>query len=164
MAGHSEYGGASLKRGILCPGSVALLRTVPTQPSTIYADEGTLAHEWAAWALTEGERDLLQHVGMTLDAAVDAVKLTEEMARGVQLYIDAVWKEFDLTKDARIYVETSFNIDVEAAEPGEVHGRNDCIIYHPSTGRVRTFDLKYGAGQRVDVEDNEQAKFYSTGA
>ena len=46
---HSKIvGGSTAKRVIACPGSVALVDTVPPKPSSSYADEGTLLHDTIA--------------------------------------------------------------------------------------------------------------------
>ena len=161
---HSEFGGSSIGRVMACPGSVALLRTVPPAPSSVYAEEGTLAHAFAEYFLGEDERNCLQHVGATLDGTVGAKPLTKEMAEAIQVYLDAVFAEFDLTEDAELYVEKSFELELRSAKPGEVHGRNDALVYHPSTGRLRVFDYKHGVGVSVSAEDSPQLKFYAAGA
>jgi hypothetical protein len=49
---HSKIvGGSTAKRVIACPGSVALVDTMPPQPSSSYADEGTLLHDTIASVL-----------------------------------------------------------------------------------------------------------------
>ena len=43
---HSKIvGGSTAKRVINCPGSVALVAEMPPQPSSSYAEEGTLLHD-----------------------------------------------------------------------------------------------------------------------
>jgi hypothetical protein len=55
MAQHSKIvGGSTAKRVIACPGSVALVDRMPPQPSSSYADEGTLLHDAIAEIL-EGD-------------------------------------------------------------------------------------------------------------
>jgi hypothetical protein len=161
---HSRFGGSSASRWMACPGSVALCATVPPGKSSAYAEEGTRAHGFAEHFLKSGERDAFQHIGMTLDGALDAVPLTEDMARAVQDYLDAVWAEADASPDAELYVEQGFALDLDAAEPGEVFGTNDALVYTPSKGRLAVFDYKHGAGVSVDVTDNTQLKFYAAGA
>ena len=46
---HSRIvGGSTAKRVIACPGSVALVAQMPPQPSSSYANEGTLLHDTIA--------------------------------------------------------------------------------------------------------------------
>ncbi len=164
MAAHSKYGGSVIGRVIACPGSVALCDTVPAKGSSSYAEEGTLAHGFAEYALKHGDRTIHDYIGSTLDAKPGAKPLTEEMANAIQVYLDAVWAEFDKTKDAGIYVEKGFELEIESAEAGEVFGTNDAMVYHPSTGRLAVFDYKHGVGVSVTAEDNAQLKFYAAGA
>lgn len=162
---HSRWGGSAADRYMNCAGSAALIATVPPKPSSSYADEGTLAHEFAAYFLAEGERDALQHTGMFLNGAHarDGTALSDEMARAVQMYLDAVWAEFDKTPSAELYVEERFELQVDSA-PGEVFGTTDALVYHRATGRLVVFDYKHGVGVSVTADDNAQLKFYAAGA
>lgn len=57
---HSRIvGGSTAKRVINCPGSVALVDKMPPQPSSKYADEGTLLHDTIA--------DILDGKGLVSD-------------------------------------------------------------------------------------------------
>ena len=47
----SVVGGSTAKRLINCPGSAALVASVPPAPSSKYADEGTLLHNAIAECL-----------------------------------------------------------------------------------------------------------------
>lgn len=161
---HSRWGGSSATRYINCPGSVALIAASPPKPSSRYADEGTLAASFSEYWLKNGERQTAEYVDMTLDGAVDAPKLTLEMAAACQIYLDAVWEEFDRTPDAELYVETPFVLEVDSVANGEVYGRLDAMVYHPKLGRVVVFDLKYGSGVYVSEVDNVQLRFYAAGA
>lgn len=166
-SGHSRFGGSVIGRVIACPGSVALSSTVPESPSSVYAEEGTLAHAFAEYFLREGERDAIQHIGATLDGKVDATPLSDDMAAAVQVYLDAVWAEMDRSKDAELYVEQRFVFDKEAlpaAEDSEVYGANDAMVYHRAGKRLVVFDYKHGQGVSVSAEDNSQLKFYACGA
>lgn len=147
-----------------CPGSVALIDTVPARPSSPYAEEGTLAHAFAAYMLQNGDRSAGSYIGATLDAQVGATPLSEEMANAIQIYLNEVWTEYDLSPEAEFYVEKGFVLDVASAVPGEVFGTNDALVYHPTTGRLRIFDYKHGAGVSVTADENAQLKFYAAGA
>ena len=161
---HSKFGGSNASRWLNCPGSVALLETVPAKGSSPYAEEGTLAHAFAAYMLENGERSITSYVGSTLDAQVGAIPLSEEMAAAIQVYLDAVWVEYDKTPEAELYVEQRFDLEIEGTERGDVGGTNDAMVYHPSTKRLVVFDYKHGVGVSVTAEDNDQLKFYAAGA
>jgi hypothetical protein len=86
------------------------------------------------------------------------------MCDAVVTYLNAVTAELALTKDAELYVEQGFVLDIDGCEKGEVFGTNDAMVYHPSTGRLRVFDYKHGVGISVSADDNAQLKFYAAGA
>jgi hypothetical protein len=168
---HSRFGGSSASRWLNCPGSVALIATVPKKPSSKYADEGTAAHALAEECLITGVPDAYSLLDEAFPRGEEneckRFVVTEEMARAVQVYLDAVYAELQAAPDAELYVESKFAIrlpsDPEDQEP-EVFGSNDAMVYTPSKSRLAVFDYKHGAGVDVKVEDNDQLKFYAAGA
>ncbi len=170
MTAHSRFGGSSASRWMACPGSVALCESVPAKPSSPYALEGSVAHALAAICL---ERDLhpthflgapVEHPDGVPPPGWDQILVTQEMCDAVVVYLNEVSHEIAKSKSAVYFVEKGFVLDVETAEPGEVFGTNDCLVYHPETGRLRVFDYKHGAGVSVSADDNAQLKFYAAGA
>ncbi len=162
--GHSRFGGSIIGRVINCPGSVALCATVPNISSD-YAKEGTLAHALAEYMLSNGEIDAMQHVGGTVNGSLDETPFSEDMCRAVQVYIDTIMEDLNtLPKDAEVYVEQRFVLDISTAKPGEVFGSNDCLLYSPTAKKLVIYDYKHGAGVPVSVENNPQLKFYALGA
>lgn len=157
---HSRYGGSAIGRVILCPGSVALCDTVPPVPSSRYADEGTAAHKLAEACLS---KQLHPNEFLGVEMGV-GFPVTQEMADAVRVYCEAVTHEMARTKTAELYVEKKFALKVAGADEGEVFGRNDAMVYHPETGRLRVFDYKHGVGVSVSADDNAQLKFYAAGA
>lgn len=158
---HSEFGGSVIKRVIRCPGSVALCRTVPPEPSSKWAAEGTHAHKVAEELLTLRQRKVAGF---------------GDMADAINTYLDTVYADWDRAheewKAARGgpdtmpegYVEADFTLPIKSAPKGAVFGKNDFCLWEPLTGRLTVYDYKHGAGVGVDVEDNEQLKFYALGA
>lgn len=166
---HSPYGGSQASRYMKCPGSVALSAHAPPDTGSDYAAEGTFAHALAEKCLLAGQRDALVHVDSTVSIATasggQSVKtVNEEMARAVNVYLGAVWDEFDEDEASEIEVEQRFSLPVEAADEGEVFGTNDALVYRPAAQKMTIFDYKHGAGVIVEVEDNIQLKFYAMGA
>ena len=161
---HSRYGGSKAERWLNCAASVGLCAQVPEQVSSPYAYEGTIAHKLGEEALA-ALANPTQYVGDVIQAGEDdaGLPVTEEMAGAVQVYYDAVLAELRKSKDAEYWVEAKFQLDIKGAK-GEVFGSNDCLVYHPSTGRLVCFDYKHGAGVSVSPDDNAQLKFYVVGA
>ena len=67
-------GGSTAKRVMNCPGSVALVAKMPPQPSSSYADEGTLLHDTIAQILDKGT-DPSEYLG----TVYNGVELTQEL-------------------------------------------------------------------------------------
>lgn len=163
---HSDFGGSVIGRVIACPGSVALVKTVPERHSSAYADEGTFAHALGEKHLLARNFDAQQSIGDEIASPKLASKkiVTAEMAAAVQVYLDAVQEEMNRSADPILLIEEQFTLPIASAEEGEVFGANDALVYHPSLGRLVVFDYKHGAGVSVSVEDSPQLKFYAAGA
>ena len=166
---HSTFGGSSADRWMNCAGSTALIASVPPLPSSKYAAEGTAAHALAEHCLTNGETDASLHLGewFPLELPVpgrERFEVTAEMAGAVQVYLDTVYDEMRQAPDSQLYVEQRFVLPIATAEPGEVFGSNDAMVYSPSLARLVVFDYKHGAGISVSAEDSSQLKFYGSGA
>ena len=165
---HSPFGGSAASRFMACPGSIALSGQAPSEKPSPYAEEGTFAHAVAAEALETSARSTTAAIGKVigfLDHGESKKReITAEISKAVDVYLEAVWDEFDLDPDAVIEVEQGFALDLDAAEPGEVFGTNDALVYSPARRKLTIFDYKHGAGVMVDVEDNTQLKFYAIGA
>jgi hypothetical protein len=165
---HSTFGGSIADRWMNCAGSTALVASVPPRASTSYASEGTAAHALAEYALKGGVCGVSFMVGQTFDyddhGETKSITVTKDMADAVDVYLGAVEDELRLADDAELYVEQRFVLPIATAEPGEVFGANDAIVYIPSLRKLTIFDYKHGAGVSVSAEDNAQLKFYAAGA
>ena len=158
---HYRFGGSGADRYMNCAGSTALIETLPPKAGSRYADEGSAAHHLAALCLTKDQHPT-EFIGEAFPEWPDH-PVTQEMCDAVVVYLNAVTHELAKTKEAELYVETQFELDVPGAE-GEVGGTVDAMVYHPKLGRLVSFDYKHGAGVSVSAEDSAQLKFYAAGA
>ena len=158
---HYRFGGSGADRYMNCAGSTSLIETLPPKAGSRYADEGSAAHHLAALCLTKDQHPT-EFIGETFPEWPDH-PVTQEMCDAVVVYLNAVTHELARTKEAELYVETQFELDVPGAE-GEVGGTVDAMVYHPKLGRLVSFDYKHGAGVSVSAEDSAQLKFYAAGA
>lgn len=169
---HAKLSPSSAHRWMECPGSVRLSEGIE-RGSSVFADEGTAAHELAAHCLTHGF-DASRFTGqfIDIDAHTPATRFLpadngsdrvfeadDEMVESVQIYLDY----------ARNLVEPGDEIDVEyrfdlqhIAEG--MFGTGDCVIYKPGTGDLIVADFKYGRGVAVEPEQNPQLLLYGLGA
>jgi hypothetical protein len=142
---HSPIGASSMYRWSKCPGSVRLSRGIESVSSK-YAEEGTQAHEVAAY--------LLQH------NAKPGFEVFPEMMEAVIVYVNAV--NTDRARGSNdMWVEHRF--DLSKVYKG-LYGTADCVVYYVEEKLLQVWDYKHGAGIAVDVVDNSQLKYYGLGA
>lgn len=145
-------------RWIACPGSHYVAQQLPSLPSSPAAEEGTLAHTFAAWALyqalmlTYPDAELVSPVPPEPEEAL----ATEEMLSGAQTYAAAVLAELAGHGGLDAY---GIECEVTGYE-GKVKGRADFIAWTKDhTGFVA--DYKFG-GEPVPAQDNPQLTIYGT--
>lgn len=146
---HSPTGASSMYRWEACPGSVALCATLPPAPSSVYAEEGTRAHEIAATMLKEGA------------AFVGA---SQEMTEAVNTYVNVCNGYFTPEHQklrAQRWIEQ--HLDASASIPG-MYGTVDCLIYWPWLKKLIVIDFKYGSGVYVGAKENTQLLYYAVAA
>lgn len=154
---HSKIvGGSTAKRVIACPGSVALVDTVPPKPSSSYADEGTLLHDMIASILdADNQLDPYSLVGKTYGSAV----LTEDMVEDKLMPALRALDEIDPEGIMTYAVESRVGFGDFLPD---VFGFTDFL------GRLRNraivLDWKFGDGVAVEAEENEQGLFYTAAA
>jgi hypothetical protein len=155
MAQHSNIvGGSTAKRVMGCPGSVALCAKMPTRPSSVYADLGTLLHNAVAQVLDQG--------------------VTPESLLGMK-YQDQVLTQDHIDNKLHVALNLLGEIDpkleMEYAVETEV-GFGDflpdvfgsCDLLGRIGNRAIVLDWKFGDGVAVGVEENEQLLFYAAAA
>lgn len=157
---HSELGASQMARWDACPGSVRLSRGLPNTAS-VYAAEGTAAHELAAFCLSKNSSPYAQ-IGNALKVEGMDFEVTEEMADAVGAYLMCVRGDFAEFPDRPTrLVEHRFHLkDVHEG----LYGTADCVQMYPKQKLLRVYDYKHGAGVPVNVHDNKQLKYYALGA
>lgn len=142
-----------------CPGSMVLEVGTPDS-SSIYADEGTAAHEVAAMCLNE-KRNAVAYVGRVIQVGKRAIEVTDDMADHVQTYVDNIR---DYAKGAdTLLVEVRVNYsEWLAVAKDDAFGTSDAVILHGD--EIQVHDLKFGRGEEVDAENNVQMQLYALGA
>lgn len=161
---HAKLSCSSSMRWINCPGSVHLSEYFP-QSTSIYADEGTIAHLY----LEKSVKDDPQGRQAALDRAAAFYKEHPEMgdsANSVRDNIDAMmaWilSEYQKEKaaDPAVEVYSEQQVDLTAYIP-DGFGTTDVTIAR--TGFIHIIDLKYGKGVPVHAEGNTQLRLYALG-
>lgn len=161
---HAKLSSSASKRWLGCPGSVKLSEHYPNG-SSIYADEGTIAHGMAEGMINKDDKLVQKY-------EVEAAKFYGEhpelngtfleMKMILQPYVDYVFEEYaaQVHEDGAAQLMTEERVDLAEYIPGGF-GTSDVVILRQ--GRLHIIDLKYGKGVSVSAEDNPQLKLYALG-
>jgi len=142
VSAHAILSPSGFKALMLCPAKPAMERGLPDKSSS-HADEGTLAHEYAAQYLTDGE----------------AVCYDQDMAPHIDTYV-AIVRDF-VGDDGTLFVEQAVPIGHITGEDG-AEGTADAVILRGD--ELIVIDLKYGRGVEVTADQNPQLMLYALGA
>lgn len=161
---HALLSASGASRWLNCTPSARLEEKFQQSDSSVYAEEGTLAHEYAELTLRYTYEGLGRKVYNAEIAELKKHKLyTPEIETETDKYVAQVIDIFDRarkrTKDAKLLIEQRLDFS-HLVEKG--FGTGDvCII---ADGVLDIVDLKYGKGVRVDAEGNSQLMLYGSGA
>lgn len=163
---HAILSPSSAKRWINCTPS-ALLAEEAGSKTSVYAEEGALAHEIAEHALTrylEGAYDPI--VNEELPIRHEHFKnplFSIDMSNYIRDYCNYVIGEgYEMQKQdgvCRTFLERRVNITDFAPDS---FGSVDVVLVSDKT--IHIIDLKYGAGVKVTADHNEQMMMYALGA
>src|SRR5690606_27222207 len=160
---HALLSASGASRWMNCTPSARLEEKFEDKRS-VYADEGTLAHEF-------GDIEIRHNIGLISDKVynTEIAKLRKhelyspEMETEVAKYVQIVLETYQAAKtknpDAVILVEQRLDFS-HLVEQG--FGTGDIVII--ADGVMEVIDLKYGKGIRVDADNNPQLKLYGSGA
>lgn len=161
---HALLSASGASRWLNCTPSARLEEKFQESKQTIYAEEGTLAHEF-------GQINI-QFEAKQIDAKIHGLEIKKlrkhdlysiEMEPEVQKYVDYVMEVFNVVRqtcpDAILLVEE--RLDYSHLVEGGFGTGDVCII---ADGVLFVIDLKYGKGIQVDATENAQLKLYGCGA
>lgn len=163
---HSEWGGSVVARNVRCTGSVQACRTVPNDEDSEAAAEGRVAHALAEAAIRD-DADVYELVGSGVqfnvaeeDQQADYRQPDLEMAEfiedGYVRHVRGIIKKRG--------VQWAIEEDVDFSFAPENSGTIDLRAYDPKSKTLYITDLKYGRGQEVYADANEQLESYAIGA
>lgn len=163
---HAILSPSSAKRWINCTPS-ALLAEAAGSKSSVYAEEGTLAHEIAEYALTQylnGLYDPIIDEALPIqDEHIKNPLFSIDMANYIREYCEFVIGEgYEMQKadgSSKMFLERKVDITDYAPDS---FGSVDVTLESDKT--IHIIDLKYGAGVKVTADHNEQMMLYALGA
>ena len=153
---HAALGASGAHRWMNCLGSPRMEHGIP-DISGPYAQEGTAAHKLASICL-----DRSREPDTYLGTSINGFEVTDEMVDAIELYIAAV-SDALVHDGVLLWVERRFSL-ARLDPPAPMFGTSDAITYDHRQSLLTVFDLKYGRGVVVEVEDNPQEMYYGLGA
>lgn len=140
---HASLGASSAHRWAYCAGSVAASADLPNT-SSVFAQEGTVAHDLAETALRHGSEGLAHFENQEMSGFVSVyTEYVERLAAGADITM------IEQRVDYGDWVKGGF-------------GTADAIVLRGDT--LHVVDLKYGMGVKVYAENNPQGMLYALGA
>lgn len=162
---HAILSPSSAKRWIHCTPS-ALLAEAEGSKTSIYAEEGTLAHEMAEYALTQylnGSYDPIMDEALPIkDEHLKNPLFSIDMANYIRDYCDyVIGEDYEMQKqDGACQMFLERKVDITDYAP-DSFGSVDVALVSDKT--IHIIDLKYGAGVKVTADHNEQMMLYALG-
>lgn len=169
VTAHARLSPSACSRWSTCTASVALIDdlvgrgVIPAETTSIYAAEGTVAHEVRETCLTFG-LEPYHFVGSVMSADGFTFTVDDDMARHLQIGIDWVREHtgspaVEIRVDLSPWLPDQFGtcdtgwVEMIEAFPGDGVDARALVIS----------DLKYGMGEPVDAVGNKQMRLYALG-
>lgn len=162
---HALLSASGANRWINCTPSAKLEDKFGVRETSVYAKEGTLAHELSELYI---RHDVLEDISSeefnsTLERIMADELFNPEMLDVVPIYVDYIATETKAAKEDGIIAITEIEQTLDLTEyVPESFGTADCIIIDDDTMEV--IDLKYGKGVPVYATHNKQLMLYALGA
>lgn len=156
---HAEYSASAAHRWMNCAGSLALSKDAMRPTPSEVAAEGVVAHFIAAECLQTGVA-AEEYIGDIFKADGFQFTVDRAMAEAIQVYLDNI-AEYAAGSEVLVEVEVNYAKSI-GTKPDKAWGTSDTIIVRPV--ELGVHDLKFGRGDDVDPEDNEQMMLYALGA
>lgn len=160
---HSILSPSSASRWLVCTPS-ARLEAKAGDKSSVFADEGTLAHKLGELLiLYRLHRIITKRYKAALADIVASEHYSAEMWDHCNDYADFVLERYNAAKavDRCALLLTESKVNLRTWIP-DAEGTTDNTI--GTTGYIEVIDLKYGKGVPVDALENKQAMLYGLGA
>ncbi len=157
---HALLSASSAHRWLHCTGSPLLEKDFPDSTS-VYAQEGTLAHELCELKLMAYTGEITKRKLTSMKNKLMKSELWQpEMDSTSEAYLDYV-KDITMSYTVKPVILTEKKVDFSRYVP-EGFGTADCLILAGDT--LHVVDYKHGKGVVVDADHNPQMMLYALGA
>lgn len=157
MSLHAKFSPSGASKWMNCFGALALEVGQPDD-SSVYADEGTAAHDVAAQCLRDS-KNAEDFIGQTIDVLNNdgtvrgSYEVDTDFASAVQAYVNYV--RDTAGKDGLVLTEQRLDISEVLATPDQF-GTGDAIVVNFETRNLLFADLKFGRGEQVYASYREE--------
>lgn len=162
---HALLSASGANRWLNCTPSAKLEDENGTRETSVYAAEGTLAHELSELYIAHDTLNTISddEFNAKLEEIMANELFNEEMLDMVPIYVDYCTTEFISAKEHNelVVMEIEQKLDLTEYVP-ESFGTADCVIINDDVMEV--IDLKYGKGIPVYAQSNKQLMLYGLGA
>lgn len=162
---HALLSASGASRWLNCTPSAKLEEQHGEKKASVYAQEGTLAHELSELYL---RKDVLESISedeflAKFDEIIDNELFTEDMPGNIEPYVNYCTAQLAAAKEHNplACMEIEQKLDLTEYVP-ESFGTADCVIIDDDVMEV--IDLKYGKGVPVYATWNRQLMLYGLGA
>lgn len=157
---HALLSASSAHRWLHCTGSPLLEKDFPDSTS-VYAQEGTLAHELCELKLTAYTGEITKRKLTSMKNKLMKSELWQpEMDSTSEAYLDYI-KDITMSYTVKPVILTEKKVDFSRYVP-EGFGTADCLVLAGDT--LHVVDYKHGKGVVVDADHNPQMMLYALGA
>lgn len=157
---HALLSASGAHRWLHCTGSPLLEKDFPDSTS-VYAQEGTLAHELCELKLMAYTGEITKRKLTSMKNKLMKSELWQpEMDSTSEAYLDYV-KDITMSYTVKPVILTEKKVDFSRYVP-EGFGTADCLILAGDT--LHVVDYKHGKGVVVDADHNPQMMLYALGA
>jgi hypothetical protein len=159
---HALLSPSGANKWLTCTASLAMeSRCEDAEEDSVYAQEGTAAHELAEVVLEAriaGDKDANceQYVGLQ---ASNGWTITEDMVDNIQEYVDTI---LNMAEGNQLIVEGKVDFSEYSGVSDESFGTSDVVIIADGGISLQIHDLKYGM-KVVSAEGNYQLMLYALG-
>ena len=157
---HALLSASGAHRWLHCTGSPLLEKDFPDSTS-VYAQEGTLAHELCELKLMAYTGEITKRKLTSMKNKLMKSELWQpEMEGTSEAYLDYV-KDITMSYTVKPVILTEKKVDFSQYVP-EGFGTADCLVLAGDT--LHVVDYKHGKGVVVDADHNPQMMLYALGA
>lgn len=162
---HALLSASSASRWLNCTPSAVLENAEGPRETSVYAQEGTLAHELGELYIRHDELRTIDDQAFSdrFDEIMNNPLFSEEMLDVVPTYVDYCVEQFHeaQSNDPEAILDVEQKLDLTEFVP-ESFGTADCIIIGGNL--LEVVDYKHGKGVPVYAEWNKQLMLYGLGA